>query len=183
VERLHELDFEITTQMGRVRGINYSLPYLALPWTLNHIINEKSPLYGISPDSWHDPRNEFELIVVLDGVDEGVSMNVQARWSYLPSEIIWGARFTNIIKRNRARSVFEVDYSQFSSIEYVDFPIKSVVVAANSSSVNNSNDANHNNTPPTTNYNYNPNTTNDPLHYLRTHASKNYAASPTNLMI
>jgi hypothetical protein len=96
VERIHELEFEMTCQLGRVRGINYSLPYLALPWTIRHTINDKSPLYGIHPNQWLTPENDFELIVVLDGVDEGVSMNVQARWSYLPEEIIWGARFVSI---------------------------------------------------------------------------------------
>lgn len=56
VERVYELDFELTTQLGRVRGLNYSLPYLALPWTIIHTINEKSPLYGISPAQWNDPN-------------------------------------------------------------------------------------------------------------------------------
>jgi len=124
VERLHELEFELTCQLGRVRSINYSLPYLALPWTIRHTINEKSPLYGINPNQWLNPENEFELIVVLDGVDESVSMNIQARWSYLPSEIIWGARFVEIVKRDHENSYFEIDYSKFSKIEMLDSPLK-----------------------------------------------------------
>jgi Inward rectifier potassium channel C-terminal domain len=60
---------------------------LALPWIINHTINEESPLFRVPPSEWGRPENHFELIVVMDAIDEGASMNVQARYSYLPHEI------------------------------------------------------------------------------------------------
>ena len=46
VFRLHELNFEINEQVGRVRGIDLSTPLLPLPWTIIHAMDENSPLYG-----------------------------------------------------------------------------------------------------------------------------------------
>jgi len=111
---VHEMEYELNFQLGRTRGINFSLPYLALPWTISHTIDEKSPLFQIDPHSWLNPENHFELIVILDGVDEAVSMNVQARWSYIPSEIILDAKFTEITTVNEKTGKYEVDFTQFN---------------------------------------------------------------------
>jgi len=110
-----ELDYEIFGQLGRPRGINYSIPYLPLPWIISHKIDEKSPLFHTDPHTWLEPENHFELIVILDGVDEAVSMNVQARWSYVPSEIILDAKFTDITTVSNGR--YEIDFNCFNDYE------------------------------------------------------------------
>lgn len=111
---IHELDFEIYNQLGRNRGISFSVPYLALPFTINHTINEDSPLFKIPQHEWNKLDNHFELIVVLDAIDEGVSMNVQARWSYLPHEIIHDAKFVEITHFNPSTEMYEVDFAKFN---------------------------------------------------------------------
>lgn len=77
--RMHELPFELFQQYGRPRNLNYSTPQLPLPWTFVHAINPQSPLWGLSSKSLEDPNNLFEVIILIDGVDEAVSMSVQAR--------------------------------------------------------------------------------------------------------
>lgn len=32
--KFHELDYEVSNQMGRVRGIDYARPYLPVPWVI-----------------------------------------------------------------------------------------------------------------------------------------------------
>lgn len=113
VDRVYELDFEIYNQLGRNRGISFSVPYLALPFTIEHTITEDSPLFGTSPSEWMQPEKHFEIIAVLDAVDEGVSMNVQARWSYLPHEINLDSEFVNITRFNPKSAMYEIDFAKF----------------------------------------------------------------------
>lgn len=115
-EVIHELDFEIYNQVGRNRGVSFSIPYLALPYTIHHTINEDSPLFRIHPSEWLKPENHFELIVVLDTIDEGVSMNVQARWSYLPHEIIQDAKYVEITKFNPTTLMYDIDFGKFNDV-------------------------------------------------------------------
>ncbi|PRP89582.1 K+ channel protein [Planoprotostelium fungivorum] len=120
VLRVHELDFELFQQFGRPRQLNYSTPQLPLPWVLFHTINPQSPLWGISKQTLKDPNNLFEIIIVLDGVDEAVSMNVQGRWSYLPSDIRWNSYFTPMVRPNHDTGKYEVHYSDISCYVELD---------------------------------------------------------------
>ena len=67
--------------------------FLPLTWTVVHPIDERSPLYGETPESLSRSRAEF--LVLLKGFDETFSTTVQTRTSYTPEEVIWGARFAN----------------------------------------------------------------------------------------
>jgi len=120
VLRIHELDFELFQQFGRPRNLNYSTPQLPLPWTLFHTINPSSPLWGITKRSLADPNDLFEIIIVLDGVDEAVSMNLQARWSYLPSDIRWNSYFVPMVRPNHETGKYEITYSDISCYVELD---------------------------------------------------------------
>jgi len=58
------------------------------PTTVVHKITEDSPLYNITQDDLHPYNNSFEIIVVLEGINESTGLTAQARSSYLPSEVI-----------------------------------------------------------------------------------------------
>ncbi|PRP83754.1 inward rectifier potassium channel 2-like isoform 3 [Planoprotostelium fungivorum] len=120
VLRMHELPFELFQQLGRPRNLNYSTPQLPLPWTFTHTINPQSPLWGTTQADLTDPNNLFEIILVIDGVDEAVSMSVQARYSYLPSDIRWNSYYVPMVKANYKTGVYEVDYSKLSSYVELD---------------------------------------------------------------
>jgi len=60
------------------------------------------------------------MIVILDGVDEAVSMNIQARWSYIPSEIMIDAKFVEITSRNETKGRYEVDFSKFNECMFIN---------------------------------------------------------------
>ncbi|HEY3252189.1 MAG TPA: ion channel [Ignavibacteria bacterium] len=68
--------------------------FFSLVWTVNHPINEKSPLYGLTNTDL--TRGQAEFIILLQGYDDTFSQNVHARNSYRYDEIVWGAKFTNI---------------------------------------------------------------------------------------
>jgi len=89
----------------------------ALSWTAIHPITERSPLYGATPESL--AAAEMEIIVSLTGLDETFSQTVHARHSYVPEEIVWNARFVDILSRlPDGRRV--VDYTHFHDVVPVD---------------------------------------------------------------
>src|SRR5580700_6358914 len=55
-------------------------PGLALSWTLYHVLDEKSPLYGLNADDLASCK--ASLVVVVSGYDVVAAQNVHARKSY-----------------------------------------------------------------------------------------------------
>ncbi|CAL8145722.1 unnamed protein product [Orchesella dallaii] len=64
----------------------------------NHEDEIISPLRDIKEEDLHERNDDsFEIIVVLEGIVESTGCTVQARSSYLPSEILWGHRFEKLV--------------------------------------------------------------------------------------
>lgn len=92
-------------------------PIFVLTWTVIHPITEDSPLRGATGESLRDCQGE--IIVSVTGIDETFSQAIHARWSYLPGEIVWGARFVDIMSTlpdGRRR----VDYTRFHDVEQME---------------------------------------------------------------
>ncbi|XP_015127601.1 inward rectifier potassium channel 2-like isoform X3 [Diachasma alloeum] len=91
------------------------------PTTIVHKIDEHSPLYHLSASDMLKER--FEIIVMLEGVIESTGMTTQARSSYLPTEILWGHRFSHIITFKKETGEYEVNYNLFNNTYEVDTPL------------------------------------------------------------
>eukprot|EP01087_Luapelamoeba_hula_P019643 TRINITY_DN6534_c0_g1_i2.p1 TRINITY_DN6534_c0_g1~~TRINITY_DN6534_c0_g1_i2.p1 ORF type:complete len:472 (+),score=54.49 TRINITY_DN6534_c0_g1_i2:47-1462(+) len=115
--RVHELNFEINTQVGRVRGNDLPSPLLGLPWSVIHVMDHTSPLYGATPESLRESNTE--IIGILDGLYEGSANSVQARWSWTFSEIIWNAKFVDMVGLNSSRTSYVADYSLLSQVRFL----------------------------------------------------------------
>jgi len=111
---IHEINYDINRQMGRPRNDSFSKPHLQLPWTVVHTIDQCSPLYGKSKSEMI--AREYEIICVLDGVDELTSLNFQCRWSYVPEEILWDHVFVPLVRRNKT-GTFEIDFLNLSGMQ------------------------------------------------------------------
>jgi inward rectifier potassium channel len=85
----------------------------ALSWTAVHPITATSPFYRRTHESL--AATETEVIVSLTGIDESFSQTVHARHSYTADEIVWGARFVDILSRapDGRRCV---DYTHFHEV-------------------------------------------------------------------
>ncbi|XP_054155249.1 G protein-activated inward rectifier potassium channel 3-like [Oppia nitens] len=94
---------------------------LIWPATIVHEIDEKSPFYNLSSDEMM--REKFEIIVILEGTIESTGQSVQARSSYLPSEILWGHRFEQLVSYRRESGEYRVDYGRFNNTYEVDTPL------------------------------------------------------------
>ncbi|XP_073842267.1 inwardly rectifying potassium channel 1 isoform X2 [Musca autumnalis] len=91
------------------------------PTTIVHKIDRHSPLYMLSASDMLKER--FEVVCMLEGVIESTGMTTQARSSYLPSEILWGHRFVNVVSFRKETGEYEVDYTLFNNTYDVDTPL------------------------------------------------------------
>jgi len=65
--------------------------FLPLTWTIVHVIDSESPLYGKTSADFEKLQAEF--VILVNGVDDRFSQTVYARYSYRYDEIVWGAKF------------------------------------------------------------------------------------------
>jgi len=119
------------TQEGEVIPLyQYDLPlgdvenggrlFMVWPVIVEHRITETSPLWTLSAEDLQ--REQFELVVVLEGIVESTGMTTQARTSYLPCEILWGHRFERLVSFQKESSQYLIDYSLFHSTVSIDIP-------------------------------------------------------------
>jgi inward rectifier potassium channel len=85
-------------------------PALALSWTLFHIIDEASPLYGLNADDLEAMK--VALIVVVSGYDVVAAQTVHARKSYDYPNIRFGHRYAEILDTAEDGRL-KVDYGRF----------------------------------------------------------------------
>ncbi|KAM4583907.1 ATP-sensitive inward rectifier potassium channel 12-like [Odontesthes bonariensis] len=83
--------------------------FLVSPLVVVHEINKTSPLYNLSYSDLQ--KEDFEIVVILEGMVEATAMTTQARSSYLAREILWGHRFEPVVFEKGDR--YRVDYSRF----------------------------------------------------------------------
>ncbi|RXM91268.1 G protein-activated inward rectifier potassium channel 4 [Acipenser ruthenus] len=92
--------------------------FLVEPQIICHTINESSPFWDMSADGLK--REQFEIIVILEGIVEATGMTCQARTSYKDDEIVWGHRFEPCMSLEKG--AFRVDYSRFEKTFDVQTP-------------------------------------------------------------
>uniref|UniRef100_A0A3Q4APZ8 ATP-sensitive inward rectifier potassium channel 14 n=1 Tax=Mola mola TaxID=94237 RepID=A0A3Q4APZ8_MOLML len=83
--------------------------FLVSPLVIVHEIDKDSPLYTLSRADLE--TDDFEIVVILEGMVEATAMTTQFRSSYLAREVFWGHRFDPVIYEERDR--FKVDYAHF----------------------------------------------------------------------
>jgi inward rectifier potassium channel len=85
----------------------------ALSWTAVHVLTPDSPLYGATAESL--AAQGAEIIVSLTGIDESLSQTVHARHSYVAGDLVWGARFVDILSRTPDGRL-RIDYARFHDL-------------------------------------------------------------------
>jgi len=109
INKFYNLDIEIS-----------KINALSLSWTIVHPINDKSPFYGFTETDIKNSR--MEIFVFVKAFDEVFSNTVVARWSYISSEIIWGAKFRIMYHPNKDNTKMILDLKKINSFENVKLP-------------------------------------------------------------
>jgi inward rectifier potassium channel len=92
-----------------------SVTFFPLSWTIVHPIDESSPLNGLTRDDMR--RTDAEFLVLLSGVEETFAQRVHARSSYRWDEVVWGAKFSDILHHPTGAEPLTIDVSRLDSIE------------------------------------------------------------------
>ncbi|XP_072283674.1 G protein-activated inward rectifier potassium channel 3 [Pyxicephalus adspersus] len=92
--------------------------FLVSPLIISHEINEHSPFWEVSKRQLE--KDEFEIVVILEGMVEATGMTCQARSSYLVDEVLWGHRFMSVLTLEDG--FYEVDYNTFHQTFEVSTP-------------------------------------------------------------
>ncbi len=85
-------------------------PALALSWTLYHVLDEQSPLYGL--DAADFAAASVSLVVVVSGYDVVAAQTVHARRSYDHPDIRFGHRYADILG-TADDGRLRIDYGRF----------------------------------------------------------------------
>jgi inward rectifier potassium channel len=102
---------------GRSRRRFYELPLersehpaLALSWTLFHVLDEQSPLYGLNADDLE--ASGVSLVVVVSGYDVVAAQIVHARKTYDYPDIRFGQHYADILDTSEDGRL-RIDYGRF----------------------------------------------------------------------
>ena len=85
-------------------------PALALSWTLHHVVDEASPLFGMSPEELE--AADVSLMVVVSGYDVVAAQTVHARKPYQHSDLRFGHRYVDVLSISDDGRV-RIDYGRF----------------------------------------------------------------------
>lgn len=105
-KQLQQYELEVGYESGHDRV------FLLLPIEVNHVILPSSPFYDWSYEMFSE--EDYEMVVVLEGIVEATGMTSQIVWSYLPSEVCFNQHFSPMVHRFKGH--WEVDFSQLNNM-------------------------------------------------------------------
>ncbi|HXK19437.1 MAG TPA: hypothetical protein VNG33_16615, partial [Polyangiaceae bacterium] len=88
-------------------------------WTLIHRLDEKSPLFGLSPENTGE--RVIGIILSFTGVDDTLLQPVHARQLYNPEDLRFGARFADMIEPSEP-GMLRIDHSKMDELVVDDTP-------------------------------------------------------------
>lgn len=119
--RLEVVDGRYKKRFFQLPLLRKRIPMLSVPWTVVHIIDEKSPLYGISKEDFENSKSE--LFVQVKAFDEAHGQLMYNEFSYFGAEEIrWGEKFVNIQRYTETGSL-KISMKRFGKTTPIsDFP-------------------------------------------------------------
>jgi inward rectifier potassium channel len=91
-------------------------PMFLLSWTLIHVIDESSPLWGHDADSLS--KLAASLVLTINGHDEVTLQDMRSRHLYSVKDIRWNHRYRDMLSVDESGREF-VDYEQLDATEPV----------------------------------------------------------------
>ncbi len=117
--KLWLLRWYVTPEGRRYRGfVEMKLrrnenPTFQLSWTLFHVMDESSPLFGMTQADMETAEAAFT--VTINGLDENSAQTVHARKAYAFADLRWGHRYADILSTQAGRT--RLDYRLFHDTE------------------------------------------------------------------
>lgn len=103
----------ITRQLTDLALKRSHTPFFALTWTAMHVIDEKSPLSGLTAEELI--RDNAAVLVTFTGIDDTLATSVHARHAYPADQIVFGRRFADVLLLDEHGERY-VDYRRFHAL-------------------------------------------------------------------
>jgi len=84
-------------------------PIFLLGWSLMHVIDEESPLFGQTLESLK--ASNAELMLMVEGLDETTAQPMQARYAWPPELILWQHAYVDLMFERDGET--HLDYGKF----------------------------------------------------------------------
>jgi len=101
---------QVGRRSHRARLVREDSPILILSWLVYHVLDENSPLHGLSPEQME--ARDVSLAFVISGHDENFAQQVQAQHFYNHDDIRWHHAYEDTLQETSPGTV-EVDFSKF----------------------------------------------------------------------
>ena len=88
-------------------------PVFALSWTIFHVIDESSPLYGLSAEDL--ARTDAIQVLTVAGIDDNSTQQLNARQTYAHADIRWRHNYVDITKLSTEGRLL-LDYTKFHDV-------------------------------------------------------------------
>jgi inward rectifier potassium channel len=105
---------ETIRRLHDVKLVRADTPLFTVSFTAFHVIDEESPLHGVTAEMME--RDLMRFIVTVTGLDGTYAQTIHARRIYLAHEVIWGGRFVDVLS-NRPDGRMQIDLSKFHDVE------------------------------------------------------------------
>ncbi|MHA6204732.1 ion channel [Dyella soli] len=121
--KLHLLVRESTPEGFRLRRIHdlklmrSEHPMFMLSWSVMHVIDESSPLHGLTREEL--ASLEAVLMLSITGIDETTSQSILARQQWRHQDWRWNHRYVDLVQDD-GTGVSHIDYSVFHDVLPVD---------------------------------------------------------------
>jgi inward rectifier potassium channel len=99
-----------TRRFYELRLLRNESPVFALSWTIYHVPDERSPLYGVTAQDMD--ALDIALVVVVTGHDVIAAQTVHARKTYEHTKILFGQRYVDVVLPSVDGRV-RIDYGRF----------------------------------------------------------------------
>jgi inward rectifier potassium channel len=100
-------------RMHEIELVRRDTPLFTLTFLALHVIDEESPLHGLTPESVS--AGEMRFIVTVTGLDATFATTIHARHIYQAGDVVWNARFADVLS-NRADGQLQLDFTKFHDV-------------------------------------------------------------------
>ncbi len=117
---MKDADGKQVTRFFRLNLEISKIASMALSWTLVHLIDEESPLYGMGHDDIMEAN--IEILYNMKAFDDHFSNIVQQRTSYTIEEVVYGAKFLPMFHRSDDGQTTILELDKINLHEQVEVP-------------------------------------------------------------
>jgi len=115
---LEEIDGSLKRKFERLDLELESIHLFPLNWTIIHMIDDRSPLFGLTKEEMS--ARHMELLILVKGFDDTYTQKIHTKRSYSFSELIDGARFISMYENTDKKTVLHL--SQLD--DYIPYEFK-----------------------------------------------------------